>query len=190
MKLKKIFILIVTLLTVCLFVTGCSSKSPTDVVNAYFTELKKEDSSQAANFIESAISQTEEMTEQVDGEEESEEFNTTMEEALKIFISKIDAKVLSEEINDDNATVKVELNGQNLANMMLQTVGESILDAFSGQDINEEYMANSLLEKIKDSETEVRNGQINLTKEDKEWKIKFDENLQVLLIGTTDDTNN
>lgn len=176
---KKLAILIITILSVGMILTGCTRKSPTDVVNAYFTELKNGDSEQASEFLESAISQTEEETSQ-DTEEENDEI---MEEALKLYISKIDAKVLSEEVDGDNATVEVEIDGPNFANMMIEVMAESIVDAFTGKEVDEDYMSRSLLEKVKESKSEIRTGKVNLTKEDKKWKIKEDDDLLTLILG-------
>ena len=37
--------------------------------------------------------------------------------------------------------------------------------------MDDDYMSRSFLEKVKSSKNEVRTGKVNLTKEDKEWKI-------------------
>lgn len=106
-----------------------------------------------------------------------------MDESLKLYLSKIDAKAISEEVDGDNATVEVELNGPNFANMMMEIIQESLEAAFSGEEMDEDYMSKSLLEKVKSSENEVRTGKINLTKEDKSWKIKSDDNVMSLMLG-------
>ena len=41
---KKLAILIITILSLGMILVGCKSKTPTEVVNAYFTQLKNEDS--------------------------------------------------------------------------------------------------------------------------------------------------
>lgn len=176
---KKLGILIITILSVGMILTGCTRKSPTDVVNAYFTELKKGNNEQASEFIESAFSQTEEGT----SEETSEETDEIMEEAIMLYLSKTDAKVLSENIDEDNAIVEVEINGPNFANILMEVIRESIVDAFSGNGMDEDYMSKSFLEKVKESKSETRTGSINLIKEDKEWKIKSDYNVLTLVFG-------
>ena len=124
---KKLAILIITILSLGMILVGCKSKTPTEVVNAYFTELKNGDSEQAAEFIESNTSQT----------DEADESDKVMEEALKLYLSKIDAKVLSEEISGDNATVEVEINGPNFSIIMGEVIDKSLADAFSGVDTDE-----------------------------------------------------
>lgn len=182
---KKLAILIITILSIGMMLVGCMRKSPTDVVNEYFTELKNGDSEQASEFIESAISETEEET-----STREEKTDKVMDEALKLYLSKIDAKVLSEEVDGDNATVEVELNGPNFANMMMEVVQESIADAFSGKEVDEDYMSKSFLEKVKEGKSEVRTGKVNLTKEDKEWKIKSDDNIMSLMLGKYNNQDN
>ena len=44
-------------------------------------------------------------------------------------------------------------------------------------------MSKSFLEKVKSSKSETRTGQVNLTKEEKEWKIKSDDNILSLILG-------
>ncbi|WP_297134562.1 hypothetical protein [Terrisporobacter sp.] len=179
---KKLAILIITILSLGTILVGCKRESPTDVVNIYFEQLKKGDTEQANEFIESTISQTEEETSDASDNVE-EETDEVMEEALKLYLSKIDAKVLSEEIDGDNASVEVEINGPNFSNMMMEVIQESLADAFSGKEMDEDYMSRSFLEKVKSSKNEVRTGKVNLTKEDKNWKIKSDDNIVNLMLG-------
>lgn len=179
---KKLAILIITILSLGSILVGCKSESPTDVVDTYFEQLKNGDSEQANEFIESTISQTEEETSD-DSDNVDEETDEAMEEALKLYLSKIDIKVLSEEIDGGNASVEVEINGPNFSNMMMEVIQESLADAFSGKEVDEGYMSRSFLEKVKSGKNEVRTGKVNLTKEDKNWKIKSDDNIVNLMLG-------
>ena len=106
---KKLVVLITIILSLSMMLVGCKIESPTDVVNSYFTQLKNGDSEQANEFIENAISQSEEETSD-QTKEETEETDEIMEEAFKLYLSKIDVKVLSEEVDGDNAAVEVEIN--------------------------------------------------------------------------------
>ena len=170
---KKLAILIITILSLGMILVGCKSKTPTEVVNAYFTELKNGDSEQAAEFIESNTSQT----------DEADETDKVMEEALKLYLSKIDAKVLSEEISGDNATVEVEINGPNISNIMGEVIDESLADAFSGKETDEYYISKIFLEKVESSKSETRSGKVNLIKEGNEWKVKSDDEIVNLILG-------
>lgn len=173
---KKLSILMATILSLGIMLVGCKSESPTDVVNTYFAQLKKGDSEEASKFIENTISETEEET-------ANEETDKVMDEALKIYLSKMDAKVLSEKVDGDNATVEVELSSLNFGNMLIEVMQEGLEDAFSGKEVDDDYMSKSLLEKVKSGKSETRTGKVNLTKEDKEWKIKSDDNMVALMLG-------
>ena len=179
---KKLVVLITIILSLSMMLVGCKIESPTDVVNSYFTQLKNGDSEQANEFIESAISQSEEETSD-QTKEETEETDEIMEEAFKLYLSKIDVKVLSEEVDGDNAVVEVEINGPNFSNMMMEVIQEALADAFSGKEMDDDYMSRSFLEKVKSSKNEVRTGKVNLTKEDKQWKIKSDDDVTNLMLG-------
>ena len=106
-----------------------------------------------------------------------------MEEALKLYLSKIDAKVLSEEISGDNATVEVEINGPNISNIMGEVIDESLADAFSGKETDEYYISQIFLEKVESSKSETRSGKVNLIKEGNEWKVKSDDEIVNLILG-------
>ena len=170
---KKLAILIITILSLGMILVGCKSKTPTEVVNAYFTELKNGDSEQAAEFIESNTSQT----------DEADETDKVMEEALKLYLSKIDAKVLSEEISGDNATVEVEINGPNFSIIMGEVIDKSLADAFSGVDTDEYYISKVFLEKVESSTSETRTGKVHLIKEGNEWEVKSDDEIVNLILG-------
>lgn len=176
---KRLAFLVLIILSAGMVMVGCKSESPTDVVNTYFEQIKKGDSEEAGNLIESTISQAEEGTD----DKSDESSNKAVEESLELYISKIDAKVLSEKIDGDNATVEVELIGPNYSNLLLEVIEESIADAFSGTNIDDEYMGQKLLEKVKSSKSETRTGEVNLIKEDKEWKIKSDDDVLNLFLG-------
>ena len=80
---KKLAILIITILSLSMMLVGCKSETPTDVVNAYFEQLKNGDSEQANEFIESAMFQEDEET----SEGTTEETDEVMDEALKLYLS-------------------------------------------------------------------------------------------------------
>ncbi|WP_018591313.1 DUF4878 domain-containing protein [Terrisporobacter glycolicus] len=173
---KKLSVLMAAILSLSMMLVGCKSESPTDVVNTYFTQLKKGDSEEASKFIEETISETEEET----GDKAAKE---KTDEALKIYLSKMDAKVLSEKVDGDNATVEVELSSLNFGNMLIEVMQEGLADAFSGKEVDDDYMSKSLLEKVKSGKVETRTGKVNLTKKDKVWTIKSDDDILTLMLG-------
>jgi len=177
---KKLAILMATILSLSMMLVGCKSESPTDVVNTYFAQLKKGDSEEASKFIEDTISETEDEAGDKAADEQTDE---VMDEALKIYLSKMDAKVLSEKVDGDNATVEVELSSLNFGNMLVEIMQEGLADAFSGKEVDDDYMSKSLLEKVKSGKVETRTGKVNLTKKDKVWTIKSDDSIVALMLG-------
>lgn len=177
---KKLSVLMAAILSLSMMLVGCKSESPTDVVNTYFTQLKKGDSEEASKFIEETISETEEENGDKAAKEKTDE---AMDEALKIYLSKMDAKVLSEKVDGDNATVEVELSSLNFGNMLIEVMQEGLADAFSGKEVDDDYMSKSLLEKVKSGKVETRTGKVNLTKKDKVWTIKSDDDILTLMLG-------
>ena len=191
---KTVLALLMIMLFIPMMLTGCKSETPTDVVNTYFSSIKKSDSKEAQKLIEDTISDeilNEETgttsTQDETSETSKKEDGQKLDESLKMYLSKIDAKVLSEKVNEDKATVKVEIKAPNYSNLLLAVMEESIADTFNGKEVKQAEVEKNLEEKIKSSKAETRSGQINLTKKDNEWKIKSDENITNLLLGEADE---
>lgn len=183
MKKLKIMLMIVLSMVI---VTGCGAKSPTEVVDNYFTQVKKGENADISKYL---LENVESKSEEENVEEDIEE-DPKMEEAMKIYLSKLNAKVLSEKIDGDNATVEVEIKGLNFSNIIIEVIQESLSNAFSGTQMTEEDMSNSVLEKVNNGEEETRTGTISLTKVDKEWKINTeDENFMALILGQAKEFN-
>ena len=191
---KTVLALLMIMLFIPMMVTGCKSETPTDVVNTYFSSIKKSDSKEAQKLIEDTIS--DEILNEETGTTSTKEENTDtskkedsekLDESLKMYLSKIDAKVLSEKVNEDKATVKVEIKAPNYSDLLLAVMEESIADTFNGKEVKQSDVEKNLEEKIKSSKAETRSGQINLTKKDNEWKIKSDEDIANLLLGEADE---
>ncbi|MGL6108373.1 hypothetical protein [Romboutsia sp.] len=170
---NKFKLILLTLLSMVV-VTGCSSKPPSTVVEEYFTEVKKGQSANVSEYLIDSKDDTE-------TEEKSED--PIMDEAMNIYMSKMDVKVLSENIEEDKAIVEVEFTGFNMSNMFLQIVQESLEKAFSGVEMSDAQMSRSFLEKVKSGKVETRKGKLNLTKVDKVWKIKSDSDYNALIFG-------
>lgn len=189
-----------TFLMIMLFLpmmmTGCKSETPTDVVNTYFSSIKKSDSKEAEKFIENTLSdeilneetsETSTTDKTSDKSSESNKESENLDESLKMYLSKINAKVLSEKINENSATVKVEVKGPNYSDLLLEVMEESMKESLTGKDVKQSDVEKSLEEKVKNSKAETRTGQINLTKKDNEWNIKSDADITNLLLGEVDE---
>lgn len=191
---KTVLALLMIMLFIPMMLTGCKSETPTDVVNTYFSSIKKSDSKEAQKLIEDTISDeilNEETgttsTKEENADTSKKEDSQKLDESLKMYLSKIDAKVLSEKVNEDKATVKVEIKAPNYSNLLLAVMEESIADTFNGKEVKQSDVEKNLEDKIKSSKAETRSGHINLTKKDNEWKIKSDEDITNLLLGEADE---
>lgn len=177
---SKLKLLLVSILAMVV-VTGCSGKSPSKVVEEYFTEVKKGQSADVSQYI---LDSEEEDEEETNTEEEKED--PIMEEAISIYLSKIEVKVLSETIEEDRATVEVEFTGLNMANMFLEIVQDSFESLFSGVEMTDAEMSRNFLEKVESGKIETRKGKLNLTKVDKTWKIDTDDDYNALIFGSAE----
>ena len=180
---KKIWILTTLVLSVPMLMMGCSTQSPTDVVNNYFTEVKDVKSDESGDLIESTISLTKEHAQDDSDDSKTEDLT----KSLEMFISKVDAKVLSEKVDGEKATVKVKITGPNYEDLLQAVIEDSITDAFDGKEINSEYLGSNLLKKVKESKSETRTGQINLVKSDGAWKIKSEDDVMNLVLGQSEE---
>lgn len=181
---KNKFKLMTIIVLSMVILTGCGVKSPTKVVESYFSEIKKGENAEVANYMLNSVEETVEK----DGDKETD---PKMEEAMKIYMLSLDAKVLSEEIKDNKASVEIELKGINFSNIIMELLQEGLANAFSGNEMSAEDMNNSILEKIKTAKVETRTGKINLSKVDKEWKIETeDEDFISLIFGRAQELNN
>ena len=180
---KKIWILTTLVLSVPMLMMGCSTQSPTDVVNNYFTEVKDVKSDESGDLIESTISLTKEHAQDDSDDSKSEDLT----KSLEMFISKVDAKVLSEKVDGEKATVKVKITGPNYEDLLQAVIEDSLTDAFDGKEINSEYLGSNLLKKVKESKSETRTGQINLVKSDGAWKIKSEDDVMNLVLGQSEE---
>ena len=181
--LKKLSLLMATLVTTTLLLQGCGAKTPTDVVNDYFNQIRKGEVN-----AEQLLSMGEE------AEKEQEDFDSMSDETQKKLLDKLKqttCKVNSESIDGETATVNVTVNGMDfnliLAKIMQEAFGFVMAQAFSGTEMTEEQSTayiEGLLNKYLDEVTySDRTGDISLVKENYEWKIQGDDSLLKLLIG-------
>ncbi len=175
MRNKIALALIVVLSMVVL--AGCGGNSPTDVVNSYFKEIKSGENNEVSNYIVGTVDEQTATDQDTDPK---------LEEAISIYVSKLDAKVLSEKVDGDKATVEVELNGLNFGQMMITVLQENIADIFSGKEQSSEDIGADFLAAVKSAKPESRKGKINLTKVDNKWKIEQDNDLITLVFGSVE----
>lgn len=172
---NKLKLIMMAMITVFVSV-GCSSESPTDAVNNYFDEIKKGSNAQVSELFMDSL----------DTNKENEEESAELNEAMKIYFSKINVNVLSESVENDSASVEVELTGLNFAKITLGVLEESLSKMFEVQENTSENINSEFLAKTKSATTETRKGTINLTKADGKWNIEEDLSLTNLMLGSAE----
>ena len=190
-NLKKLAVILVFLLsTVSLY--GCGGNSPTDVVNEYFKKVKSGDSDIQNLFTMVEEDAKQENEEALDNESFSEETQNKLLEKMK----EITYTVNSETIDGDNAKVNVTVKGMDfnivLGKAMQEAFSYLFTQAFSGIDMTDEQSDayfNELINKHLDEVTySERTEDVELTKVDKDWKIKEGSAISKLLLGIDEST--
>lgn len=174
---NKVRLMLIAMLSMFV-ITGCSSVSPTKVVEAYFSEIKSGENADVEKYLSEAANSAEN-----DSDVEVEE-DPKMNEAIAMYLEKLDAKCISENIDGENATVDVEIKGLNFGKIIVEVLQESISNLFSGSQVDDSEISTSFLEKVSTGEVESRTGKVNLSKADKEWKINVDDDLMSLIFGS------
>lgn len=190
-NLKKLAVILVFLLsTVSLY--GCGGNSPTDVVNEYFKKVKSGDSDIQNLFTMVEEDAKQENEEALDNESFSEETQNKLLEKMK----EITYTVNSETIDGDNAKVNVTVKGMDfnivLGKAMQEAFSYLFTQAFSGIEMTDEQSDayfNELINKHLDEVTySERTEDVELTKVDKDWKIKEGSAISKLLLGIDEST--
>lgn len=184
-------ILLVMISTVSLY--GCGGKTPTNVVNEYFQKVQKGDTDVKKLFDMAEDSEK--------GKEQSVKNDNFSEETQKKLLEKIKGmtyKVNSETIDGDNAKVNVTVKGMDLNVVLGKTIKEAFglafAQAFSGTKMSDEEnnaQFNELFNKYLGEVTySDRTLDVELTKVDKQWKIKEGNAISKLLLGIDENTFN
>ncbi|WP_300382703.1 DUF5105 domain-containing protein, partial [Clostridium sp.] len=184
-NLKKLSVILVMMLSTVLLY-GCGGNTPKVVVNDYFQKVQKGDTDIQELF--AVVEGTEEGTEE---NLENNNFSEETQEKLLGKLKEITYKINSETIDGDNAKVNVTVKGMDfniiLGKVMQEAFSFMFTQAFSGVEMTEEEndaYFNTLLNKYLDEVTySERTLDIELTKIDKEWKIKESNAISKLLLG-------
>lgn len=189
-NLKKLALILVMILsTVSLY--GCGGNSPSDVVNEYFKKIKS-----GATDIENVFAMVEEEAEQNDEALGKDSFSEETQKKLLDKMKEITYKVNSETIDGDNAKVNVTVKGMDfnivLGKTMQEALGYLFTQALSGVEMSDEEndaYFNTLINKYLDEVTySERTLDVELTKVDKEWKIKEGDAILKLLLNIDEST--
>ena len=174
--LKKISLCMTLILTIGVFY-GCKSPSPSDVVKSNLDGMKSANDKFVSLVAKNMVI--------------SDEGEAVINEELIKQVQKITYKITSEEINKDEATVYIDINGPDfeiiINKAMTKIVKTAIEQAFSGVEMTEEdqnkMISDIILECIKDSEFTDRTGKLTLIKENKKWNLADENELSKLLLN-------
>ncbi|WP_066506172.1 DUF4878 domain-containing protein [Abyssisolibacter fermentans] len=185
---KKIKLLSV-LCILCLILCSCGesdSNSPKGTVNAFFECVQNGNYDKLAEYV---VNAEEYGIGQVADEDEDKEKTEIIIKAM----SKIKFEIKDEEINDDNAVVKVNLDIPNIGNVMLEVMQEAMVAAFSqaaddtSEKSQEEITADiekSMIEKLQgDIETISKDLEVKLVQKDGKWLIEADNDIANAVAG-------
>ena len=114
------------------------------------------------------------------------------EEAQNLLFDKLSWKVLNISKEENTASVEIEITNKDFAEIISNYTQEALRIAFSGESFTEEVQNNKLKEQLKNEEigTKTVTTTIQLTKQDKDWKVQADESLvNALLPGLQEAMN-
>lgn len=182
---RKIKKLLATLLVgiSALGLVACGTEGPADVVNEYFTNIKKGNYEEANELFEETL-------EENINDSNNQEFSEEVEKLLMDTLKKIDYKINDEAIDGDTAIINVTVKGPNITNVLLVSMGEAIGKifslAFTNPEISEEdtftIMEELLAENLAKVEIDERTADISLMKTEDGW-IMNEDNLGALVLG-------
>lgn len=179
---NKITTIIKTLMwvTVMAFIlTGCGIQSPTAVVEASFKEISKGTNGELAKYFIESLSAVE-----ADPTTETTQYSDAQQQTQTLFFSQFQGQVLSETIDGETASVAVEVNSLNMAEIILASMGAAMGAAFSGSELTDEVVEQLILEQFETAQVQTRTGNIALEKIDGQWKIDTaSEDFATLIFG-------
>lgn len=185
--LKKLICFMAAIILVAT-VSGCGSKSPSNVLSGKFDNLKNGDENTISDVLDSEIKN-----------EELNDYNyTDSENSMIEAVKKTTYKVNSEKVDGDSATVNVTVNAPDLTDAFTQFMervfSDALSNAFSGnteteEEIDAKYdkILSEIVQNVKFSD---RTMDIEMVKEEKEWKIKNDNDIIKLVTNIDPDTLN
>lgn len=106
------------------------------------------------------------------------------EEAQTLLFNELSWKILNISKEENTAKVEVEITNKDFNQVISNYTQEALKIAFSGESFTEEQQANELKEQLKNEDIGTRTvtATVNLVKQDGEWKVQVDENLENSLL--------
>ncbi|MFW6029282.1 MAG: DUF5105 domain-containing protein [Halanaerobiales bacterium] len=170
------------LVAVLILMVGCSPEvSPEDTVREALEELKNNNIEEFKKYI-------------LDSDDFDDE---EIDDSLKLLVKNLEIEINGSSIDGDSATVNANITNTNFTIVMEEFLTKAMSlameNAFSEEPISEdemEAMAEEMLFEIlerNDIETVTTEADISLEKENGDWKIEYDEEIQnALFFGISD----
>lgn len=176
-KIKRLILASIMLLNI-IILAGCTKESATSVVEEYFREIKQGTNEQVNEYLidvavnKSILDKTTEIS------------LKSYEKFTDIICSKIEVDIIDEKENKNKATVKVQLQGDNISKIILDTLEENVASEFEGIEVDDKERINIMIDKAKTSELEARTANINLNKIDGQWEIDCTKDMMDFVFGS------
>ena len=106
------------------------------------------------------------------------------EETQSLLFDKLTWKILNISKEENTASVEIEITNKDFNQIITNYTKEALKIAFNGESFTQEEQNNKLKEQLKNEEigTKTVTTTIQLTKQDREWKVQPDESLMNALL--------
>lgn len=174
---------VILLVAIIILAVALTAKTPENAVNGMFNSLKTGDFEKVNEFVN--------YNELMNSSEISAEDGLD-QETQKLFFDKLDWKIIKVEKENDNATIEVEVTNKDFKTILGNYMQKVLKVAFSGQEMSDQEIENYLIEELRNeqAQTTTVTKTIQAVKQDGEWKVVVDEELEdALLPGLNDAVN-
>jgi len=185
---KKILVLILMVSCIFLSLTGCGGdkkETPEEAVTNALNAVKNLDKENISKYFG-----TDNVFNEDEKEQQDEEFT---EEYTKLFVEKLTFKILSSDIDGENATVKTEITNIDAMKALQKYLEEAFTEALSSAFQQNELTDEELEKKSEEKYIEILKRDdigmatttvdIKLTENGDSWKLNLDEELQNAILG-------
>lgn len=183
MKLKKkstwittgIVTVVVILLIILFTIMAVTSTNPKQATEGLLTNLKAGEFEKAQEF--------------VTGDEllldSAKEFSVEIQKSL---FDRLSWKVINITEEGEHATVELEITNKDLKTIAKQVIKEAVANDSMSKDSLDNALANALNEE--NVQTTTSTAKLQAVKQEKKWKIEFNDELKTVLMPSIEDTIN
>lgn len=171
-----IVILLVVLILILVIVFMMQNK-PEKTLNDMFSALKAGDFAKVQEYVN--YNEVIDSSQLIDGE------NMNVD-AQKLLFDKLEWNIKNVNTENDKATIEVEVTNKDLKTVIGNYMQKALQDLFSGQNIEDTDVENYIVEELKSEDVQMTTitKNIELTKQDDNWKVTAnDELIDAILPG-------